>query len=334
MTQYRAEYDDQMKTQLGNFEIILNSYQRRADLAALTSATAVGASIAPRISNSRNVSTSTTTTTPAAPSIPSATGLVGSSGLVANANSLIGAESSLLMPSNLTSLALANKGAAQGLGIEPTVLLDERSRFINHLQQLRRINVGDDRSDMPGYGLYLVRMPVSVLPGAQSIKGKGAMVTVEAKHNLTSDLLPNTFRNAVILGTAYQLMDAVTRGQYLRLDDTNYECCSDALGSDPNALNPCMPQAPARDSILKPAPGQAPAAIGQRTYGVQAQDAAPGALIAHGGSTQAVQGSGPGSEVIPLYGANNLRRLVCAIRQDQLAWYRHDPSVVSWLLTS
>ena len=216
MTVFRGEYEDQMKTQLGNFEIILSSYQRRADLAALTTATAVGASVGPQISNSRNVSTTTNT----APAIPSATGLVGPNGLVANANSLIGAMSPLLMPSDLTALALGNKGAAQGLGIEPTVLLDERSRFLNHLHQLRRINTGDDKTDMPGYSLYLVRMPVSILPGDDSIKGKGAMVTVEAKHCLTPDILPTTFRNIVVLDAAYGLMDIITRGQYLTIEES------------------------------------------------------------------------------------------------------------------
>ena len=33
-----------------------------------------------------------------------------------------------------------------------------------------------------------------------------------------------------------------------------------------------------------------------------------------------------------MYGTVNLRKLVCAVKQDQEAWYRHDPSVVTWLL--
>ena len=114
---------------------------------------------------------------------------------------------------------LGNKNSSNGIGLEPSILLDERSDFLYHLQELRRVNTGDDRSDMPGYGLYLVRMPVSILPGPNSIKGKGAKVTIQAKHQLTPDLLASTFRNVVILDTAYQLMDAVTRGQYLPLGD-------------------------------------------------------------------------------------------------------------------
>jgi hypothetical protein len=320
LTQYRADYEDQMRGQLSNFEIILSSYQRRADLAALTSATAVGASVAPRVTNSRNVSTSTTVSpAPAAPTIPSAAGLVGPTGLVANANSLLGGgPTALLMPSNLTALALANKGATPGIGIEPTVVLDERSRFLNHLEQLRRINVGDDRTDMPGYSLYLVRMPVSILPGAQSIKGKGAIVTVEAKHNLTPDLLANTFRNVVILDTAYQLMDAVTRGQYLPIGDLNYDLKASQIAQQPN---PCLTQPDTRRNV-KPQP---PATRDLESRNGGTQELA--------GSRQAVQGSGPGSEVVKIYGEDNLRRLIAAVKQDEDSWYRHDPSVVSWLLT-
>ena len=41
------------------------------------------------------------------------------------------------------------------IGLEPTVVLDEHSTYLNHLNQLRRINAGDDLTDRPGYGLYL-----------------------------------------------------------------------------------------------------------------------------------------------------------------------------------
>jgi hypothetical protein len=333
LTKYRSDYEEQMRSQLGNFEVILSSYQRRADLAALTSATSVGASITPQVRNSSNV----TTTNVNPPAIPSAAGLIGPNGLVANANSLIGTMSPLLMPGNLTALALANKGATSGLGLEPTTLLDERSRFLYYLEQLRRINVGDDRTDMPGYGLYLVRTPVSILPGAQSIKGKGAIVTVEARHDLTPDLLANTFRNVVILDTAYYLMDAVTRGQYLTLIDPDYDHPPSEKAPPPSPITPSPPTPPKpekRDQEeQQPSGGEEggripapqPAVAGRFTAGNPSLGGGSGRPF--GG-----QGSGPGSEVIPTLGANNLGRLITAVRVDQDAWYRHDPSVVSWLI--
>ena len=237
MTPYRQEFEKQMKGQLDTFELILNSYQRRSDAAALTSATTIAAAIQPRVSNSRNVTTNTTTVTQPTISDPSS--------LVANANTLIGSASPLLSPSNLTALSLSNAGARQGIGLEPTIALDERARFINHLQQLRRINAGDDRTDLPGYGLYLVRIPVSILPDEESIRGKGATITVQAKLDLTPDLLANTFRNVVILDTAYQLMDLVTRGQYVKLQEEIHDC-GDPVACETKAI----PQLPGQGLLV------------------------------------------------------------------------------------
>ena len=84
-------------------------------------------------------------------------------------------------------------------------MLDEQSRYLYHLQQLRRINTGDDTADMPGYGLYLLRLPVSVLPGSKTFMGKGAAVTVKASHYLTPDLLPTTFEDFVTNNLADKL---------------------------------------------------------------------------------------------------------------------------------
>ena len=53
------------------------------------------------------------------------------------------------------------------LGIESTVYLDEKKRFLDHLKQIRRVNLGDDTSDSAGYGFYLLRLPVSIQPGGR-----------------------------------------------------------------------------------------------------------------------------------------------------------------------
>jgi hypothetical protein len=84
-----------------------------------------------------------------------------------------------------------------GVALEPTLHLDQLSRYLNHLNQLRRINEGDDTSDSPGYSLNLVRIPVSVLPGKKTRIGYGAEVTITAEPYLSDALLPSTFKNLV-----------------------------------------------------------------------------------------------------------------------------------------
>jgi hypothetical protein len=310
LTLHRSEYEANLKKQLDSFEIILNSYQRVSDAAALTSATSIGASLGPPGGKGAPAT---------AASIPSAVGLVGPTGLVMNANQLLaGSQTPVLTPANLGSLTLGNQGAAAGIGLESKTIIDERSDFLQYVQELRRVNTGDDRSDMPGYGLYLVRVPVSILPGAASIKGRGAVVTVQAKHNLTGDLLANTFRTVVILDTAYQLLDAVTRGQFLPLDDVDYNEAEEEIRKQPNKCVDSSDPAPNAQALR--ARAQTRRMLGRPS-------------IVGSGKTPGVQGAGPGSEIVPIYGSSNLRRLVAAVKQDEEGWYRHDPSILSWLLS-
>ncbi|MFO0953004.1 MAG: hypothetical protein U0835_18005, partial [Isosphaeraceae bacterium] len=210
MTRYRAEFEDQMAREVPKFELMIQSYLRRSDQAALTTATTVGAAVVPSAGGTTSSSSSASVT------IPGEIGIPGN--LVKNANDLIGSMSGIIKPGDVTGLTLANSESRQGIGLEPTVVLDQRARYLNHLHELRRINAGDDSTDAPGYGLYLLRMPVSLLPGPQSEHGKGASVTLQAAYSPSGDLLPVTFRNVVILDTTYQLKDFLTKALHKSVD--------------------------------------------------------------------------------------------------------------------
>ena len=89
------------------------------------------------------------------------------------------------------------------------MVLDEHSNYLNHFNQSRRVNAGDDLADRPGYGLYLVRIPVTLSPGPRSRRGKGAIITVSAKSVMTKHTLRNALRNAVVNETVNNLTQAI-----------------------------------------------------------------------------------------------------------------------------
>jgi hypothetical protein len=85
-------------------------------------------------------------------------------------------------------------------------MLDQLSRYLNHLHQLRRINEGDDTADAPGYSMNLMRFPVSVLPGTKTREGYGAEVTLSVTPCISDKLLESTFKSLVI----NDLLDTLT----------------------------------------------------------------------------------------------------------------------------
>jgi hypothetical protein len=85
-----------------------------------------------------------------------------------------------------------------GVSLEPTELDRERSTFILANQGLRRRMIGDDNSRAAGYGLYLFRIPVSVLPGRDTTEGFSALVTLRAQLRVDRTHLRDTFSKMII----------------------------------------------------------------------------------------------------------------------------------------
>ncbi|UUO04976.1 hypothetical protein M4951_16480 [Blastopirellula sp. J2-11] len=193
LMRHRAEYEQIMETQLGGFEVRMNAALRRSDQAFLGMAFALQAAVngeqsAPGLFG-RGSTTATGSTTTTVQNLISDPSVVTGTGEDGKAMSVI----SRTAPFGGTQFEFGN----DTLALEPTLQLDQMSRYLNHLHELRRINEGDDIADSPGYSLNLVRIPVSILPGGHTREGYGAEITVIAEPYLGEDLLPTTFRSLV-----------------------------------------------------------------------------------------------------------------------------------------
>jgi hypothetical protein len=208
MTRFRNDFDQQMNSDLANFHLVLAARINRLDSATTTSTTALGAALA-----------APGTTNVQAPAANAGLGLASSSStLFPNSGPSLfpttpgqsqGAFSNLTVGSNNFSPASATASSALGLGVDPTVYLDEKKRFLDALNEIRRINLGPDQNDSSGYGLYLVRLPVSITPGECTFQGYGAELAVTVEHEFTPDFLPQTFQNLVVNDIVDQLAPVI-----------------------------------------------------------------------------------------------------------------------------
>src|SRR5262249_50310738 len=110
-----------------------------------------------------------------------------------------------------TTIANFTAGPTGKIALEPTILEDQKKRYLDHLHELRRINEGDDNTDAPGYALNLIRIPVSLVAGQCTETGCGAECDITANPHLTPDLLPQTFRNLVVNDIVGMLTLPLTR---------------------------------------------------------------------------------------------------------------------------
>jgi hypothetical protein len=241
LTRARLEYEDQMQKQLGEFTERTSAAIRRSDQAYLGMALAIQSASGRRRA-------------PPETAVPDASGSASVintiQGLIPSGNETAGRNDPVVIARTAPFAIPANPAGFQfdnePLSLEPTVHLDQLSRYLNHLAELRRVNEGDDSSDSPGYSLNLVRIPVSVLPGNRTQKGHGAEITVIAEPCLGEDLLPTTFRTLVI----NDLVDVIAPALTWAVNDPECREWADTItgggGTAPQAAAP----APARQGVM------------------------------------------------------------------------------------
>jgi hypothetical protein len=185
LTKHREEFEQIMAQDLCKFEKTLQGALSRSDTAYFANSVALSmAASGPSAMNSRPIAAQNSLvnlvpiTVPDA-NLPAKIELGGSPARLPN------------------SLGFITMGT-DGIMLEPSVILNQKARYLNHLQELRRINEGDDTADSPGYALNLIRVPVSVLPGSHTQEGYGGEITMTLKPHLSEELLPTTFRNLVM----------------------------------------------------------------------------------------------------------------------------------------
>ena len=227
LTAHREEYETVMKAELNNFAVLYQGSLARNDMAYLGFALALQGAAAKPPAQPRTISRALTgglartSTGPTvnvnesmtSPAPPSAGGGPAAATLPPFAFGNPTGSANFTPPFGLNSQAqmTALGFGSAGLSIEPTLRLDELSRYLEHLHALRRINEGSDTNDSPGYALDLVRVPISVLPGKKTRKGYGAEITITATPYLTPELLPGTFRDLVTNDLIDQLAPALTQ---------------------------------------------------------------------------------------------------------------------------
>jgi|GEM_PF-2566311 len=177
LAKFRSEYETQMAQWLeGSFKGVINASVKRQEAQALGIQLAAGL---------------------ADPEAKTADLNQESKSLMASFASPGGAATAPAAAAAQAAPTPADQVGAAGM-LEPTVVLDEHSQYLNHLSQLRRVNAGDDLTDRPGYGLYLVRIPVTLSPGPKSRRGRGAIITVSAKPLMTKETMRYALRTAVV----------------------------------------------------------------------------------------------------------------------------------------
>ena len=194
---YIQEYEQVMINRLGDFKDTIQGYIARSDQADLQSMTAMGLNLGPStgtpptpFSTFTSSNASNTSATP----VPLST------------TSTAAAPQGQVFDVLNQALSNANASPTAKFSLEPTESLRQNSTYLKVNQGLRRINSGADSAQAAGYGLYLLRVPVSILPGRRTRQGFSAVVTMRAQMVIDPDHLRVTFPKLVFGDLADQLL--------------------------------------------------------------------------------------------------------------------------------
>jgi len=239
MQQHRWDFEQQMKGELKNFSPTLQGSLSRSDQAYFADAAML--SYAASTTGGGAPSTANANANANQAGTPATGDTFGAFGQIGRSLPLPALQPSFAAAVGATATTAATGSAAAGavvnISLEPTEKLDQEARYLNYLNELRRINEGDDTADAPGYSLNVVRVPVSLLPGKHTRIGHGAEVTMTLTPYLSDELLPTTFRNLV----ANDLVDQIGLPLTQALNDCDVRCALQAMDPlDPD--NPCEHQ--------------------------------------------------------------------------------------------
>jgi hypothetical protein len=194
---YIQEYEQVMINRLGDFKDTIQGYIARSDQADMQSMTSLGLNLGP-----------STAAIPTPFSAYAASGAVNGAATptAVSTTSSSGAPQGQVF--DVLNQALSNPNATPSakFSLEPTESLRQNSTYLKVNQGLRRINSGADTAQAAGYGLYLLRVPVSILPGRKTRQGYSAVVTMRAQMVIDPDHLRVTFPKLVFGDLADQLL--------------------------------------------------------------------------------------------------------------------------------
>jgi hypothetical protein len=201
LTQYRLEVERELAKRVTEFDMYrLHGAETISDSAFLAAAFAMKGNLPAPGASSSSISP---------PNVTAESAKVAAEAPAVEIKQSVTVPQSLLLQNGSNFYKLF--GSDSTIKLEQNLVLDNLNNYLQHLNQLRRINEGDDTSDAPGYSMNLLRVPVSILPGTLSKQGYGAEITLTASSYLGTELLPMTYRDMVSNDLADQLAISLTR---------------------------------------------------------------------------------------------------------------------------